>query len=126
MIGLTKVSILTKGFQVVSRDTKLLKLSVNLQKLSVSSQTSRQITLKETDIPSGLFFHKVNRRLINTSSNGVVARKPISYGIVDIFKILVTVTAGLTVGAAISKRTVALLQEYELFVLEDDEDDDDD
>ena len=126
MIGLTKVSILTKGFQVVSRDTKLLKLSVNLQKLSVSSQTSRQITLKETDIPSGLLFHKVNRRLINTSSNGVVARKPISYGIVDIFKILVTVTAGLTVGAAISKRTVALLQEYELFVLEDDEDDDDD
>ena len=126
MIGLTKVSILTKGFQVVSRDTKLLKLSVNLQKLSVSSQTSRQITLKETDIPSGLLFHKVNRRLINTSSNGVVARKPISYGIVDIFKILVTVTAGLTVGASISKRMVALLEEYELFVLEEDEEDDDD
>ena len=59
-------------------------------------------------------------------SNGHVAMEPMRYGIMDIMKIFLTCTAGLTVGASISKRMVSVLEEYELFVLEDDDDEEDD
>jgi len=66
------------------------------------------------------------RNLATTLASGGVVDEPERYRRFGLLKILLTCTAGLTVGAWISKNMAAFLEENELFVPEDDDDDDDD
>ena len=126
MKGLTKAIIFTKGCAELSIDTRILKPSVKFQRLSVLCQRSKISTSLPNYTPGGLLFKDLKSNHINKLSNGHVAMEPIRYGIMDLMKIFLTCTAGLTVGAWISKHMVSLLEEYELFVLEDDDDEEDD
>lgn len=92
----------------------------------MSTQKVGKISSKQHVNPFSLISNNFRSRNVNTLSNGFVAKQPIRYGIVDISKVILTCIAGLTVGAWLSKRMVAILEEYELFVLEEDEDEDDD
>jgi hypothetical protein len=58
-------------------------------------------------------------------TGGIVA-EPERHRIFGLIKAMLTMTAGLTVGAWFSKKMAAFLEENELFVPEDDDDDDDD
>jgi len=66
------------------------------------------------------------RYLATTLASGGIVDEPERYRRFGLLKILLTCTAGLTVGAWISKNMAAFLEENELFVPEDDDDDDDD
>ena len=66
------------------------------------------------------------RNLATTLASGGIVDEPERYRRFGLLKILLTCTAGLTVGAWISKNMAAFLEENELFVPEDDDDDDDD
>jgi len=75
-----------------------------------------------TNHPSGVG----QRNLATTLASGGIVDEPERYRRFGLLKILLTCTAGLTVGAWISKNMAAFLEENELFVPEDDDDDDDD
>ena len=126
MKGLTKAIIFTKGCAELSKDTRILKPSVKFQRLSILCQRSTISTSQPNYTSSGLLLKDLKNNRIDKLSNGHVAMEPIRYGIMDIMKIFLTCTAGLTVGAWISKHMVSVLEEYELFVLEDDDDEEDD
>ena len=66
------------------------------------------------------------RNLATILPSGGIVDEPERYRRFGLLKILLTCTAGLTVGAWISKNMAAFLEENELFVPEDDDDDDDD
>ena len=64
-------------------------------------------------------------RHATTGDNGVILDEPkqdVRFGLVKIF---LTVFAGLSIGAWVSQKMAAFLEENELFVPEDDDDDDD-
>lgn len=64
-------------------------------------------------------------RTVTSGENGAILEEPkqdVRFGIVKIF---MTVFAGLSVGAWVSQKMAAFLEENELFVPEDDDDDDD-
>jgi len=125
MKGLTKAIIFTKGCAELSKDSRILKPSVKFQRLSVFCQKSKINTSLPNYTLSGLLFKDSKRSHIKRLSNGYVAMEPRRNGIVDIMKVFLTCTAGLTVGAWISKHMVSVLEEYELFILEDDDDEED-
>ena len=126
MKGFVKMLIRRKTFVILSRDTGFQNSSANFHKPSMSTHKIGQISSKQRFNPFRLISNNFRSRNVNTLSNGVVAKQPTRYGIVDILKVILTCIAGLTVGAWFSKRMVAFLEEYELFVLEEDEDEDDD
>ena len=126
MKGFAKMLTRRESFVILSRDTRFQNLSANFHKLSMSTQKVGKISSKQHVNPFSLISNNFRSRNVNTLSNGFVAKQPIRYGIVDISKVILTCIAGLTVGAWLSKRMVAILEEYELFVLEEDEDEDDD
>ena len=66
------------------------------------------------------------RPLTTTLSTGGIVDEPERHRRFGLLKAMLTMTAGLTVGAWISKNMAAFLEENELFVPEDDDDDDDD
>ncbi|CAG9864200.1 unnamed protein product [Phyllotreta striolata] len=83
----------------------------------------------------GLIYNNARQFKPNTTSQ-IVARSSISnkHGVLHqvphrtslgILKVLVTVTTGLLIGAAISKNIANFLEENDLFVPSDDDDDDD-
>ena len=125
MKAFRKVSILSKSYVPLSRDTFLQFSSTKLRRLSVSNQICKKITSGQTTDPKTVLSGTTETRCFSTSSNGRVALAPNRYGVGDIMKVILTCTAGLTVGAWMSKRMVSILEEYELFVLEEDEDDED-
>ena len=126
MKGFAKMLTRRESFVILSRDTRFQNSSANFHKLSMSTQKVGKISSKQHVNPFSLISNNFRSRNVNTLSNGFVAKQPIRYGIVDISKVILTCIAGLTVGAWLSKRMVAILEEYELFVLEEDEDEDDD
>ena len=126
MKGLTKAIIFTKGYVELSKETRILKSSVKFQRFSMLCQRGKISASQPNHTHSGLLFKDLKSDCINKLSNSHVAMEPIRYGIVDIMKVFLTCTAGLTVGAWISKHMVSVLEEYELFVLEDDDDEEDD
>ena len=123
---MTKAIICTKGCVELSKDTRILKSSAKFQRLSLLCQRRKINTSQPNYTPGGLLLKDSKSNRNNKLSNGHVAMEPIRYGIMDIMKVFLTCTAGLTVGASISKRIVSVLEEYELFVLEDDDDEEDD
>jgi len=125
MKGLTKAIIFTKGCADLFKDSRILKPSVKFQRLSVFCQRSKISTSPSNYTLSGLLFKDSKSNHINKLSNCHVAMEPRRNGIVDIMKVFLTYTAGLTVGAWISKHMVSVLEEYELFILEDDDDEED-
>ena len=122
----TKAIICTKVCVEFSKNTRILKSSAKFQRLSLLCQRRKINTSQPNYTPGGLLLKDLKSNHINKLSNGHVAMEPIRYGIMDIMKVFLTCTAGLTVGAWISKHMVSLLEEYELFVLEDDDDEEDD
>ncbi len=65
-------------------------------------------------------------RHATTRESGAILEEPrreVRFGLVKVF---LTVVAGLSVGAWVSQKMAAFLEENELFVPEDDDDDDDD
>ncbi|XP_028132706.1 essential MCU regulator, mitochondrial [Diabrotica virgifera virgifera] len=79
-------------------------------------------TIPKLTIPPSINSNVV--RYAVTNKHGVVLQEPhrTSFGV---FKIFVTVTSGLLIGAAISKNIANFLEENDLFVPSDDDDDDD-
>ena len=126
MKGFAKMLIRRKSFVILSRDTRFQNSSTNFRKLSMSTHKIGQISSKQRVNPIRFISNNFRSRNVNTLSNGFVSKQPTRYGIVDILKVILTCIAGLTVGAWFSKQMVAILEEYELFVLEEDEDEDDD
>ena len=122
MKGLTRAIICTKVCVELSKNTRILKSSAKFQRLSILCERRKINTSQPNYTPSGLLFKDSKSNRNNKLSNGHVAMEPIRYGIMDIMKVFLTCTAGLTVGASISKRIVSVLEEYELFVLEDHDD----
>ena len=66
------------------------------------------------------------RNLTTVLASGGIVDEPERYRRFGLLKVVLTMTAGLTVGSWISKNMAAFLEENELFVPEDDDDDDDD
>ena len=118
MKGLTMAIIFTKGCAELFKDSRILKTSVKYQRLSVFCQRSKISTSLPNYTLSGLLFKDSKSNHINKLSTGHVAMEPRRNGIVDIMKVFLTCTAGLTVGAWISKHMVSVLEEYELFISE--------
>ena len=65
-------------------------------------------------------------RNVTTLANGGILDEPFRYQRFGLLKVILTMGAGLSIGALISKNFAAFLEENELFVPEDDDDDDDD
>lgn len=65
-------------------------------------------------------------RNVTTSASGIILDEPLRYHRFGLLKTILTMTAGLAVGAWVSKNFANFLEENELFVPEDDDDDDDD
>ena len=117
------VWILSKNYVLLSRGTFHQFSSTKLRRSTASSQICRKTPSWQTMDSKTVSSGTTGTRCFSSSSNERVAHAPNRYGVGDIMKVILTCTAGLTVGAWISKRMVSILEEYELFVLEEDEDD---
>ncbi len=70
-------------------------------------------------------YRQQQLRGVTTRESGAVLEEPkreVRYGLLKVF---LTVFAGLSIGAWVSQKMAAFLEENELFVPEDDDDDDD-
>ncbi len=65
-------------------------------------------------------------RGVTTRESGAILEEPRREVRFGLLKVFVTVITGLTIGALLSQKIAAFLEENELFVPEDDDDDDDD
>jgi len=103
-----------------------------LQRTSIASQNDSSsfstLSNEKSNVDSSTNHPSVvgQRNLATTLAPGGIVDEPERYRRFGLLKILLTCTAGLTVGAWISKNMAAFLEENELFVPEDDDDDDDD
>ena len=95
-----------------------LQPSSSFSTVSGNKKTKEPLTNQSSSV--------VKRNLTTTLASGGVVDEPERYCRFGLLKILLTCTAGLTVGAWISKNMAEFLEENELFVPEDDDDDDDD
>ncbi len=66
------------------------------------------------------------RRELTTRASGAILEEPQRHFRFGLVKVFATVFAGLSIGAAMSQKFAAFLEENELFVPDDDDDDDDD
>lgn len=73
--------------------------------------------------PNKLFFY---RRFMVTRQSGAYLDEPKRQTRFGLLKVFLTVITGLSIGAWVSQKMAAFLEENELFVPEDDDDDDDD
>jgi hypothetical protein len=64
--------------------------------------------------------------MATTSTTGAILEEPKREPRFGLLKMFFTVMAGLSIGAWVSQKMAAFLEENELFVPEDDDDDDDD
>lgn len=80
--------------------------------------------LKQRIVTPSPLLNPLSVRTAIHSKNGTVLPEPsrVSFGLLRVF---LTVTAGVLIGAAISKNMANFLEENELFVPSDDDDDDD-
>lgn len=80
--------------------------------------------LKQKIIVPSPLLNPLSVRTAVHSKNGTVLPEParVSFGLL---RVVLTVTAGLLIGAAISKNIANFLEENDLFVPSDDDDDDD-
>ena len=84
-------------------------------------------TVTHTKTPSSTTESStIGSRNVTTVAEGVILDEPLRYQRFGLLKVILTMTAGLGVGAWISKKMANFLEENELFVPEDDDDDDDD
>lgn len=131
-------SILNLGKKVASSSRTSRTCSpANYQKTSSAipneiqtSSTFSTISSKEASTPTARSLQRRHSlplcRSVTTLPTGGIVDDPERYRRFGLLKVFITMTAGLTVGAWISKNMAAFLEENELFVPEDDDDDDDD
>jgi len=125
--------IITLGKKIVSNSGSRRTCSpAHLQRTTTAVQNdsagfSSLSSNKTNSEPSNNQSSTVGQRKLTTSlASGGIVDEPERYRRFGLLKILLTCTAGLTVGAWISKNMAAFLEENELFVPDDDDDDDGD
>ena len=121
-----KLLVLSKNNVPLPNDTFCQCAFTKLGRLSFANLNYRQIMSRQNVDPKRVWCNNIGYRSLTTLSNGRVAHQPTSYGVGDLIKVILTCTAGLTVGAWISKSMVSILEEYELFAPEEEEEDEDD